>query len=227
MAPTAPDAILCGDPARALTIAQEVLVEPRMSNHHRGLWSYHGELPDGTELTVQATGIGGTSAAIVLDALAARGLQRAIRVGTARARGEGHALAELVAPERVWARDGASAAYGAVPGAALEPDPGLFSAIAGGCDGAGELVSLGRPLPVGRESAAESGGAGLYDLQSAALLAAAREHGVAVGIGVVIVRNADGPLEDEPAEAAVLRLAGVAASALAAGRTDGATLNLK
>ena len=35
-APTAADALICGDPARALTIAQHVMVQPRMSNHHRG-----------------------------------------------------------------------------------------------------------------------------------------------------------------------------------------------
>ena len=70
MGPTAAAAILCGDPGRALGIAQELLLEPRMSNHHRGLWGYFGETADGHELTIQATGIGGPGAAIVVSELA-------------------------------------------------------------------------------------------------------------------------------------------------------------
>ena len=39
-APIAPDAILVGDPGRALLLAQELLEQPKMSNHARGLWGY-------------------------------------------------------------------------------------------------------------------------------------------------------------------------------------------
>src|SRR5689334_398353 len=81
-APTAPAAIVCGDPSRALTIAQAVLPQPRMSNHHRGLWGYWGEMESGVELTVQATGIGGPSAVTVLAELRRLGVERVIRVGT-------------------------------------------------------------------------------------------------------------------------------------------------
>ena len=41
-APIAADAILVGDPGRALLLAQELLEEPKMSNHARGLWGYTG-----------------------------------------------------------------------------------------------------------------------------------------------------------------------------------------
>ena len=41
-APIAADAILVGDPGRALLLAQELLEEPKMSNHARGLWGYSG-----------------------------------------------------------------------------------------------------------------------------------------------------------------------------------------
>ncbi len=41
-APIATDAILVGDPGRALMLAQELLAEPKMSNHARGLWGYTG-----------------------------------------------------------------------------------------------------------------------------------------------------------------------------------------
>ncbi len=81
-APIARDAIVCGDPSRALAIAQAVLPAPRMSNHHRGLWGYYGETGGGGELTVQATGIGGPSAVTVLSELTELGVRRVIRVGT-------------------------------------------------------------------------------------------------------------------------------------------------
>ena len=84
-APTAADALICGDPARALAIAQHVMVQPRMSNHNRGLWGYYGETPGGLPLTVQATGIGGPSAVAVLREAIELGVRRVIRVGTCAA----------------------------------------------------------------------------------------------------------------------------------------------
>lgn len=217
MAPTAVDAILCGDPARALTIAQALLTEPRMSNHNRGLWGYYGALPDGTEMTVQATGIGGASAAIVLEALAERGLRRAVRVGSATSRGAEPGVGTLIAATGVWARDGASAAYGATPGSRLAPDPTLTAAVAAGCQSSAELVSLSRPRP-GRDDPEGPGPAdgALYDMQSAALLAAAERNGVELAVGVVVTRNSGGPLEDDPHEAASIDLGRVAATALSA-----------
>jgi uridine phosphorylase len=81
-APIATDAILVGDPGRALMLAQVLLEQPKMSNHARGLWGYGGVTPGGAELTIQSTGMGGPSASIVLADLAELGVRRAIRVGT-------------------------------------------------------------------------------------------------------------------------------------------------
>ena len=41
-ASVAADAILVGDPGRALMLAQALLEQPKMSNHARGLWGYWG-----------------------------------------------------------------------------------------------------------------------------------------------------------------------------------------
>jgi purine-nucleoside phosphorylase len=49
--PYAPDALLPGDPGRALALAQQLLTEPKMSNHARGLWGYSGETPNGNPLS--------------------------------------------------------------------------------------------------------------------------------------------------------------------------------
>src|SRR5690349_6544264 len=81
----AAEAILVGDPGRALLLAQELLEQPKMSNHARGLWGYGGRTPAGAELTVQSTGMGGPSAALVLADLAELGVRRAIRIGTCTA----------------------------------------------------------------------------------------------------------------------------------------------
>src|ERR671916_226868 len=71
-----------GDPHRALAVAQSLLGAPRMFNHHRGLWGYTGEAPDGRPLTVQSTGMGGPSAAIVVEELIGLGARQLIRIGT-------------------------------------------------------------------------------------------------------------------------------------------------
>ena len=109
-APLAERVLLPGDPGRALALAQTLLAEPRMFNHNRGLWGYSGTATDGDALTIQATGMGGPSAAIVLSELIALGARRAIRVGTCGALSGELALADLVIAEQCICTDGASRA---------------------------------------------------------------------------------------------------------------------
>jgi uridine phosphorylase len=123
----AADALLPGDPGRALALAQQLLTEPRMSNHARGLWGYTGETPEGRPLSIQSTGMGGPSAAIVLHELAGLGVRRAIRVGTCGAVDPGLGHGELVVARDALAEDGASRALGA--GQAVEPDAELTAAL--------------------------------------------------------------------------------------------------
>src|ERR1700733_11117782 len=79
----APRALLPGDPGRALALAQGLIEQPKMVNHPRGLWGYTGPArADGQSLTIQSTGMGGPSAAIVFEELVMLGLERAVRVGT-------------------------------------------------------------------------------------------------------------------------------------------------
>lgn len=211
MAPTAPSAILCGDPARALAIAQEVLEEPRMSNHHRGLWGYHGRTGDGHELTVQATGIGGPSAAAVLAELAELGARSAVRVGTCHAGSDGHAIGETLVAERIVCADGTSAALGFEAGTELAPAATLRAELERASHAPATLVSLDRlhPEPTGRPGA-------VWDLQSAGLAALAAQLGVDLAVITVVAVGAGGRLEDEPLEARCLRAARVAAEVLGA-----------
>jgi len=77
-----------------------------MFNHARGLWGYTGTAPDGELLSVQSTGMGGPSAAIVVEELLDLGARTLIRIGTCGALGPGAALGELVVATEVLGSDG-------------------------------------------------------------------------------------------------------------------------
>jgi DeoD family purine-nucleoside phosphorylase len=109
-APLAERVLLPGDPGRALALAQTLLEQPLMFNHNRGLWGYTGTALDGAPLTIQATGMGGPSAAIVLSELIELGARRAIRVGTCGALAPSLELGELVIARESICADGTSRA---------------------------------------------------------------------------------------------------------------------
>ncbi len=123
-APIAADAVLVGDPGRALMLAQELLEQPKMANHARGLWGYSGRTAAGRELSVMSTGMGGPSAALVLADLVEVGVRRAIRVGTATALVVGTAAGELVVVEAAHLGTGAGEERGAAPGPGAERGAG-------------------------------------------------------------------------------------------------------
>jgi len=115
--------LLPGDPARALAVAQALLERPpRMFNHARGLWGYTGVAPDGEPLTIQATGMGGPSAAIVCEELIALGAATLVRIGTCGALDPSIELGTLLAAETVLPADGTSRALGADGALASAPD---------------------------------------------------------------------------------------------------------
>ncbi len=122
--------LLPGDPGRALALAQFLLESPLMFNHNRGLWGYTGTAADGEPLTIQSTGMGGPSAAIVLHELICLGVTRAIRVGTCGALDPGLGLGDMVVAREAIAADGTSLALGAKQLALA--DPTLTEALARG-----------------------------------------------------------------------------------------------
>jgi DeoD family purine-nucleoside phosphorylase len=105
--------LLPGDPGRALMLAESLLDGAKMFNHNRGLWGYTGLAPDGEPLTIQSTGIGGPSAAIVIGELIDLGARRLLRVGTCGALRQGLALGDLVIVTEAIGADGTSRALGA------------------------------------------------------------------------------------------------------------------
>ena len=77
----APAVLLPGDPLRAERIAREFMDDARQVNGERGLLGYTGT-HEGRPVSVQATGMGCPSAAIVIEELIQLGVKRLIRVGT-------------------------------------------------------------------------------------------------------------------------------------------------
>jgi len=89
-------AVLCpGDPRRAEHIARTFFTGARLVNEERGMLGYTGTF-DGRPISVQASGMGCPSAAIVYEELAQLGAQRIIRVGTCGALQPQMAMADLV-----------------------------------------------------------------------------------------------------------------------------------
>jgi len=213
-APIAAEAILVGDPGRALMLAQHLLREPKMSNHARGLWGYTGETAAGRELTIQATGMGGPSASVVLADLAELGVSRAVRVGTCTSLGDLE-LGDLLV---VSAAQGPRGSFvlderTKEPRNGGRPDLGLTKALEEVLPEArrGTVVSLDslyRPERDMPSTLAEAA-----DMQTAGLLEAAAELGVAVAAALVVSEKSDsGELRDEDLEVAAKRAADAAAA---------------
>jgi uridine phosphorylase len=203
-APIAADAILVGDPGRALMLAQELLEAPKMSNHARGLWGYTGTTAGGRELSLQATGIGGPSAALVLADLAELGVKRAVRVGTCTGLSAETKLGELLLVEEAHSWGGP----GAREGEAVSPDSGLTAAlrVALGRARGGVVASLdtvhgedGGQLPIAADAA---------DMQTAALFARGRSLEVRVAAVLLVDATAAGGRLDEEAAETTAKSAG-------------------
>ena len=205
-APIAADAVLVGDPGRALLLAQALLEEPKMSNHARGLWGYSGLTPAGDELSIQATGMGGPSAGLVLADLAELGVRRAIRVGTCTALDPELALGQLLAIAEAHAWGGGGT------GASALPDPELSARLRAKLGGEARVAAVasldtlhggGAPAPVGAAAA---------DMQTAALFERAGDLGVALAAVLIVTESTSG--EELSAEAGELsaRRAGTAAA---------------
>lgn len=220
----APRVLLPGDPGRALALAQHLLDKPLMFNHNRGLWGYTGTAADGEPLTIQSTGMGGPSAAIVVEELCDLGVTRAIRVGTCGALQPSLRHGDLIVATEARCADGASRALGA--GDAVPADPDMVAALrnaAGGGTAAGAVVTTDLfydPDPA-RAASWSAGGVLAVEMEAAAVLQVARRRGIAAGVLLAVSDTfaPDGERARIDADAllrAAERLGDVAAAALGA-----------
>jgi uridine phosphorylase len=204
-------AILVGDPGRSLLLAQELLEQPKMSNHARGLWGYTGRTPAGEELTIQATGMGGPSAALVLADLAKLGVKKVVRVGTCVA-AEGRAgLGELLLPSKAVASGGSAVSFGLQAGAAAEPDAELLGRLREELEGQEVAVASLDTIP---SSSEVPPGTGAADMQTVAVFARAGVLGIAAAAVLIVSEEGEQRLADEELDRAAKRAGRGAAKAL-------------
>ena len=105
----APIVLLPGDPGRATRVAER-LENTRCYNEHRGLLGYTGTYK-GTALSVQTTGMGAPSAAIVVEELAMLGAKVLIRIGTCGGTRDDIRATDLIVATSVCAFDGTTRQY--------------------------------------------------------------------------------------------------------------------
>jgi uridine phosphorylase len=163
-------------------VAQRLLEKPLMFNHHRGLWGYTGTARDGAPLTVQATGMGGPSAAIVVEELIGLGARMLVRIGTCGSLRADIGLATFLAIDTAIAADGASHALGAEGGVAADAE--LAAALA---DAAGQPPATCVSTDLFYDAREElmkgwaADGAAVVEMEAAAVMQVASNHGVRAG----------------------------------------------
>jgi DeoD family purine-nucleoside phosphorylase len=211
----APRVLLPGDPQRALAVSQALLDSPRMMNARRGLWGYTGTAPDGLPVTVQSTGMGGPSAAIVVEELIELGARTLIRIGTCGALVPELALGELLAVEAAIGADGASRALGA--DGRVEPDPLLTEALEAR---PATVVSSDLFYDPREEIHGQwiDAGAEAIEMEAAAVLSVAARHGVRAACLLAVTDELAGDrvrMDQERIEEIGVELGRVALAALA------------
>jgi purine-nucleoside phosphorylase len=162
-----------------------------MSNHARGLWGYTGGAGGG-ELTIQATGMGGPSAAIVLGDLAELGVRRAVRIGTCAALDPRLGAGELLLVAEARAEGGSGASFGVSPGGAARPDAGLSAALAEELGDAANTAAVASFDAMPAAGVAAPPGVAAADLQTVAVLARAEALGIAAAALLIVAEGGDG-----------------------------------
>jgi uridine phosphorylase len=210
-----------GDPGRALRLAQALIDGPRMFNHNRGLWGYSGAaFADGQPLTIQSTGMGGPSAAIVISELAELGARTLLRVGTCGAIAPDVGLGEILVAAAALSADGTSRALGA--GARIAGTPELLTRALS--EGARETVAVTTDLfydpRADREARWVRDGASVVEMATATLFALGAQRELTTG-AVLAVTNRVLPTRERIGDAALLeaeqRLGELAVRVLAGG----------
>jgi DeoD family purine-nucleoside phosphorylase len=101
--------LLVGDPGRADKISK-LLQKTKLVNDNRALFGYTGEYA-GKKVSVQTTGMGCPSAAIVVEELIQLGVERFIRIGTCGGIGERMKPLDIIAAVAATPFDGTTRTY--------------------------------------------------------------------------------------------------------------------
>ncbi len=219
----APVVLLPGDPGRTRRIAAS-LDDPATYNEHRGLLGITGSY-NGERLSVQTSGMGAPSAAIVAEELAMLGAKIIIRIGTAGGASMAVRAGELVVATGSVPLDGATRAYvGGEPYAPVA-DFGVVTALDAACHALGATYHVGL-IATGDALYAEDAAAGsrwaargvlAFEMEASVLFTVAALRSMRAGC-LLVVTNAAGihdRLEGPAYEAAERRMLLVALAAAA------------
>ena len=192
----APVVILPGDPGRAERWAS-LLEGAHCYNTHRGLLGFTGNYR-GQRLSVQTTGMGAPSAAIVAEELAMLGARVLIRAGTAGG-GRGTRTGDLVIATASVPLDGCTAAYVGGEPYAPAADFTVLSTLVACCRARGVphhvgLICTGDALYAEDRHHTErwlARGVLAFEMEASALFTVAALRGLRAGC-IVLVTNAAG-----------------------------------
>lgn len=220
--------LLPGDPDRATYLAERYLQDARQVNGVRGLLGYTGTYR-GERVSIQATGMGCPSAAIVVEELVMLGVTRLLRIGTCGGLQPDLALGDLVLALSAAPIDGTARRLVGDEPYAPTADWRLARAVA---DAAARLDA---PLRVGPIASADvfydrdadaqprwaSRGIVAVEMEAAVVFTIAALRGVQAGCVLVVSDLLAGAarerISDEALRAAVDRMAAVALDAVVGG----------
>ena len=214
----APYVLLPGDPHRARYIAERYLEKPRQYNENRALWGFTGTY-EGVPVSVQTTGMGTPSAAIVVEELATLGARTMIRVGTAGAAAPGIRSGEVVVASGAVPGDGTTRQYLKGAPYAPVPDFDVLRALVASAPGAhvGLILTEDAFYASTPEDARAWAKLGVLavEMEAAALFLLGKMRGFAAGAILAVSNNIGDP---ELVEETVLKRAvdGIIEAALAA-----------
>jgi DeoD family purine-nucleoside phosphorylase len=137
--------LLPGDPNRARLIADRFLEGATAVNAERGLAGFTGTF-EGKRVSVQATGMGGPSTAIVLEELIQLGVKRFLRVGTCGALQPNLRHGDLILALSAVPDDGTSQRYAGGDPIAPTADWDLLHGVVHAAKEIGERISCVGPI---------------------------------------------------------------------------------
>lgn len=186
----APFVLLPGDPNRARRIAETFLEDAVLTTDNRGLLGYTGRYR-GIPVSVQTTGMGCPSLAIVVEELVRLGARTLVRVGTAGIIADRVAPGDLIVADSAVPMDGTTRSYLGgdpyAPAPTFEVTRALVDAATGGDAHVGLIQTedafyATRPEDVPRLA---SRGILAVEMEAAALFLLARMRGVRSGCMLV------------------------------------------
>jgi DeoD family purine-nucleoside phosphorylase len=213
--------LLPGDPNRARLIAQRFLEDFTERNTERGLLGYTGTF-EGKPVSVQATGMGGPTTAIVVEELVQLGVKRFLRVGTCGALQPHLQHGDLVLALSAVPDDGTSLRYAAGEPIAPTADWDLLHGVVHAAKGIGERISYVGPIvstdlfydpDEGRFARWSARGLLAVEMEAATLFTVAALRGVQAGCLLAVSDTFEAGrsrITDENLEAAVERMARIA-----------------